>query len=110
MANEYCVINQENKELGLASISLEALNNISLVALNKISGIASAKKEVDMCDAKIKDNEVVIDLFVKLNQGVDVVKTCSNLQNEVYSTILDMLGIKCKAINVNISGFIYDKD
>ena len=110
MANEYCVINQDNKELGLASISVEALNNISLIALTKINGIAPAKKESDMCDTKVKDNEVEVNLFIKVNQGVDVVKTCSDVQNEVYTTILDILGVKCKSVNVNISGFIYDKD
>lgn len=109
MANDYCVINQD-KDLGLASISMDALNNIASIVLNRINGIAPAKKEADMCDTKVKDNEIVVDLYIKINQGIDVVKTCAEIQNEVYSTILDILGIKCKAINVNISGFIYDKE
>lgn len=110
MANDYYVLD-ENQELGLASMRLEAFDDIALVACSKIEGIvASTKKESDMCVASLKDNELIVDVYIKLVQGVDVARTCAQIQKDIYNNILQMTSIKTNAINVNIAGFISDKD
>ncbi len=109
MANEYYVLD-ENQELGLASMRLEAFNDIALVACSKVEGIVPAKKENEMCVASLKENELTIDVYIKLVQGVDVASTCTQIQNEVYSSILQMTGIKTKGVNVNIAGFVSEKE
>ena len=109
MANEYYVLD-ENQELGLASMRLEAFNDIALVACGKVEGIVPAKKENEMCVASLKDNELTVDVYIKLLQGVDVANTCAQVQREIYNSILQMTGIKAKGINVYIAGFIAEKE
>lgn len=109
MANEYYVLD-ENQELGSASMRLEAFNDIALVACSKVEGIFAAKKENEMCVASLKDNELTIDVYIKLLQGVDVASACTQIQNEVYNSILQMTGIKTKAVDVNIAGFVSEKE
>ena len=37
--------------------------------------------------------------------GVDIVKLCSKVQDEVKENILIMTGVECKKINIDIQGF-----
>lgn len=90
---------------GKIIISKEAYEEMANIACKKIKGIYPAKKS-SISDCQIKDNEIIINLNIKIDIGLDVNKTSTKIQNKVHEAIEEMCGIDCKNINVNVLGFI----
>lgn len=109
MAVEYLKINSD-EELGQAKMSLDSFKDIATASVIKIKGVVVPKKASDIVDVKIKDDEVVLSLSLKLMQGIDIAKTCSDIQNSIFTAILEMTNVKCKAINIDITGFVLEKE
>lgn len=101
-------INIEAKN-GKVILSSDVFKNIAQIASNKVSGIFPAKKEDDFVSCKLNNDNVKLTIFIKLKQGSDVSKVCSQLQNKIHEDILDMTGIDCNEINLDIQGFTSDK-
>lgn len=96
---------KNTNEYGSIEISKEAFDDMANIVAGKIKGIMPAKKS-GISDCVIKDDEITINLNIKVKTGIDVNKVSSKLQTKVHETIEEMTGIDCKKINVNILGFI----
>ena len=96
--------------MGSAILGADVFKNIAQIVSGKIEGVYPAKKESDFVVCKIKDAEnIKLTLYIRLRQGIDVAKTCSDLQRKVHEDILDMTGIDSKDINLDIQGFVSEK-
>ena len=91
---------------GTYTISLKAFKDIADISLASVKNIYPAKKE-DYISAKFDNNdELTISISVRLKQGIDIVKTCNNLQDVIYDNLSLMTGVECKNINIDIQGFV----
>ena len=98
-------INHET-QLGSIHLSDDVFKDIAKLAMSKIPGVYPGKKEADSVACKTLDNDIKLTLYIKLGQGKDVTGTCTKLQRKVHEDIVDMTGIDCKVINLDIVGFI----
>lgn len=101
-------INLDSK-MGQVILNSDVFKNIAQIASTKIEGIFPSKKENDFISCKISEDNVKLTLFIKLKQGIDVAKVCSQLQRKIHEDILDMTGIDCTDINLDIQGFVSEK-
>lgn len=96
-----------NSEKGKYIIQNKAFKDIAQAACLKVKNVLPAKKENDFVDVSVdKDNVMTINIAIRIKQGVDLNKTCMNLQEEINDNILLMSGVDCKNINIDIQGFI----
>ncbi len=105
MGNEYYQLG-DDPNMGKAMMSLEAIGSIAMTSIRNVKGAYALKKDSDTCRVKQKNDELIVDVNVKVNQGANVAKVCGSLQKEIYDHILEMTGIKAKAVNIEVVGFI----
>lgn len=96
----------KDKDIGIYEIAPKAFEDIASLACEGVKNVYPVKKDKNYAEAKIgKNDELSILLTVKVKQGVDIVKLCNKLQDEVAENILLMTGVECKKINIDIQGF-----
>ena len=94
------------KDIGTYTISEKAFNDITNIVCQNINNIYPVKKDADYGECKYnKQKELVIKVSLKIKQGIDIVKVCNRIQNEVKENILLMTGVDVKEINIDIQGF-----
>lgn len=94
------------EKIGNYEITSKAFEDIASITCEGIKNVYPVKKDKTFADAKInKNNELSILLTIKVKQGVDIVKLCNKIQDEVAETIYLMTGIECDSINIDIQGF-----
>ena len=101
------VINKN--ELGDYILSINVFKDIAKAVALKVQGVYQAKKDDEFVECKIVDNEVSFHLYIKLKQGVDIVKTCNTIQKRIHDAILGNTNVECKTINIDIQGFVSNK-
>ncbi len=95
-------------EFGSIEVSNKAINDIANICVNKTKGVYSTKKDgSSACNFKADELKVVVPIKVK--QGIDVVKTCNNLQSKIKESIGEMTGLDCKSVDIEIEGFVSEK-
>ena len=95
-------------EFGSIEISNKAINDIANICVEKTKGVYPNKKDgTSTCN--FKDDELRIVVSVKIKQGIDVVKTCNNLQSKIKAAIGEMTGIEAKSVDIEIQGFVSEK-
>lgn len=110
MANEYYLLSDDPKT-GKSMMSLEAIGNIAKTSLRNVKDAYTFKKDSETCKVRMsKGGDIDIDIVIKIMQGSDIAKVCEDLQREVYDHLLDMAGIRPRSVNIDVAGFISDKD
>ena len=96
----------KGQNIGTYVITSKAYEDIASLACENVKNVYPVRKDGTYAEAKInKDNELYINLTVKVKQGVDIVKLCKKLQDEVSENILLMTGSECQKIDIDIQGF-----
>ena len=90
---------------GEISLSKGVYKDIVSIIMDKKDCFYPAKKENKYIDVDFDGSDLIITLHIRIKQGVDVVAKCSELQNEIYETIYQMIGIEFKKIHIDIVGF-----
>ena len=91
---------------GSYTISEKAIGDIVSVVVNNIKNVYPAKKDKDFVTCKFnKQNELNVKIAVRIKKGIDIVKLCSKVQNEINDNILLMTSIEPKKIDIDIQGF-----
>ena len=87
-------------------ISEKAFEDIARIACSNIKNVFPAKKEKESVVCRFsKNGELTVKLSVRVKKGIDIVKLCSKIQDEVRENILMMTGVDCNKINIDIQGF-----
>ena len=96
----------DNKGLGNCIVSEKAFSDIASIACSNIKNVYPYRKDRDFVECKFnKNNELTVDLSVRVKKGIDIVKLCTKIQDEVKENILLMTGVECKKVNIDIKGF-----
>ena len=96
-------------ENGQQVIADRVFENIARIAVSKIKGVFPPKKDNDFISLTIKDDEISILVTARLLAGVDVVKTCTKIQNAIKEAIAEQTNIECKIINIEVQGFMINE-
>ena len=97
----------KKNDIGTYVISEKAFKDIAAIACSNIKNVYPTKKDNDFVDCKLsKAKEPTIKVSVRVKQGVDIVKVCNKIQDEIMENILLMTGIECKKINIDVQGFV----
>ena len=94
---------------GKVTLSKKVFKDIAYNASTKVKDIFPVKNDNSFVDVEVKDDDLSLELAIKIQTGVDVVKVCSKLQSAVHEAIEGMTGIDCKNIRINIQGFKTEK-
>ena len=103
MTNEFLEIKDENEQkIGLNVSVFESL----------VADIIESDTYVELSERKglkctIEDNELRISANIRVKTGHNVISTAEVLQEKIFERIYQMTDIRCKAIDLNISGFIF---
>jgi uncharacterized alkaline shock family protein YloU len=93
-------------EIGSYTISDKAFQDIAAICCNGIKNIYPTKKDSEFVSCKFnKNGDLLLDISIRVKQGVDIVKLCNKIQDEINESILLMTGVECKKINIDIQGF-----
>jgi len=96
----------KNKGLGNYVISEKAFKEIATIACTNIKNVFPYKKDKDIAECKFnKNKELTVNLSIRVKKGIDIVKLCTKIQDEVKENILLMTGVDCKKVNIDIKGF-----
>lgn len=86
--------------------SSEIIRDIVDCALNEVEGVvkypAKSKQARDSIKVEYIDDEVYLDVYVKLAYNVEVSDVASNIQSTVKNTIESMTEFKVKDVNVHV--------
>ena len=96
----------KKNDIGNYVISEKAFKDIANIVCSNIKNIYPTKKEKEFAECKLnKNNDLSVTVALRIKQGVDIVKLCSKIQDEIKESILLMTGIECKRIDIDIQGF-----
>ena len=96
-------------EIGKIVLQEKVFRDIVQIAALKVEGIYPVKKN-DFADVKMKDEKLNVVLHIKLGQDIDIVKACTKAQMKVRESLEDMTGLPVGSINVDIQGFVKEKE
>ncbi|CAM4144609.1 Asp23/Gls24 family envelope stress response protein [Lacicoccus alkaliphilus] len=113
-------ISTKNSNLGIINISPEVIEVITSIAVTETPGVHSlqnnfASGNIEKLGKKfrgrgvkvdLKDDEVILSIYVALKEGVNVHKVAENIQSNVNQTLRTMLEQQVKEINVHIVNII----
>ena len=103
------MIIESKSDIGNIVLSNKAFRDIAEISALKVEGIYPVKKN-DFAEVKLKDEKFYVTLHIKLKQNVDVVKTCTKAQTRVREALEDMIGIPVSNVNIDIQGFVTEKE
>lgn len=86
---------------GLAIEDIEGVDSQS----NKMLGIKTSTKGIK---TTLNDNEVEIDVPLVIQNGYNVMKVSSKVQDKVKESVENMTGFKVSAVNVKVAGVKID--
>lgn len=93
-------------ESGRLVYSSEIIRDIVDCALNEVDGVVkypdNSKQARDAIKTEFVDEEVYVDVFVKLAYNVEVSDVASNIQSTIKNTIESMTEFKVKDVNVHV--------
>lgn len=107
MAQEYIVIKEKTEQSGLIALSKSVFESIAVISVEEVEGcnlIDNTKKAV-VC--RIQNNRLHVSVDAKVKYGVNVNRTCEEIQTRVTQNIQLMTNLKCGSVDVKISGFVF---
>lgn len=108
-----------SNDYGKISISREVIAIVSGLAAMEcygLVGMASQKLQDGLAEllggeslskgvlVKIEHDEVVIELFIIVEYGINIVEVANNVVDKVSYTVEKMTGVKPTSVNINVQG------
>lgn len=90
---------------GKVDLNNNVFKDVALISCEKVKGVYPAKNDSSFCIVNVKDGKVKLLLKIKIDVGVDVVKVCNKLTENVHEQIETMTGIDVDEINIDVQGF-----
>ena len=109
MAQEYIALQQKN-EIGLIALSKSVFQTIAAIAVEEEDNISLADSTPFYypLSCKIKNDQLILSLDIKVKYNVNTNEVCSRLQNKIYESISHMTDYIPDIIDVHVLGFIFD--
>ncbi len=111
-------------ERGTINIAEEVIASIAALATADVSGVAglAAAGGMDISELlgrknltkgvrlQLEEDAVIADVHLLVKYGHTVIDVAKAVQDSVSSTITSMTGLTVSAVNVHISGIVFDKE
>ncbi|NLY08492.1 MAG: Asp23/Gls24 family envelope stress response protein [Tissierellia bacterium] len=108
----------DSRESNQIKISNEVIASIATLAAGKVEGVAGmigtltgdmveklgVKSQAKGAKVECDGNQCYVDLTVNLKYGVNIVKVCKEVQEEVSKSIELMTGLQTANVNVIVAG------
>lgn len=106
-AQDFILLSEQNK-YGEVHIQKQVFNMIAVNACDEVENLDLIERrgEKDL-HAKIKDNDLIIDLAIKVLYGQNVNEVTKSVQEKIAQNIEYMTGFKCDRINIKVDGFYF---
>lgn len=102
------------EESGRLVYNSDIVRDIVACALHEIKGIIlsepNSKQERDSIKVDIQNDEVYVDVFVKLRFDVEVNDVASTIQSTIHNTVEAMTEFKVKDVNVHVLDIGFDEN
>ncbi len=102
------------EESGRLVYNSDIIRDIVACALHEIKGIImyepNSKQDRDSIKVDQVNDEVYVDVFVKLRYDVEVNDIASTIQSTIHSTIEAMTEFKVKDVNVHVLDIGFDEN
>ncbi len=107
---------------GNVNISDDVIGVITSIAASEIEGIAGMHGSLDITSmfgkknkskgvkVQIEDNEVVIELSVVVDYGVNISETAEKVQENVKNAVESMTSLVVKQVDINVQGINIKKE
>lgn len=117
-------LNSSNTVTGKVSISAKALEKIMELTAGNIKDVNEMTNAfqsifgtkfpevrfVSSAALKLVDGNLVSDIFINLNYGVNIIQTSYQVQSEIINQFKEMLDLDLTKVNVHVIDLIDDKD
>ena len=92
-------------ELGTIYIKDKAIKEIVAVAIKKTKFVRPAKKDLAYIDIFNKNNNLTLDVDVKVKEGKDVLKITSLAQKNIADAVSDYTSAKVNKVKLSVVDF-----
>ena len=92
-------------ELGTIYIKDKAIKEIVAVAIKKTKFVRPAKKDLAYIDISSKNNNLTLDVDVKVKEGKDVLKITSLAQKNIADAVSDFTSAKVNKVKLSVVDF-----
>ncbi|OGO63461.1 MAG: hypothetical protein A2Z45_04515 [Chloroflexi bacterium RBG_19FT_COMBO_55_16] len=91
----------------LTTLSVSGVSRMSRIPTSGVRGILKRRQIEDGVRIDIKDDSVYADIYVILQNDVNIRDICRNIQIEVARAISDMIGMQVGHINIHVEDIDY---
>jgi uncharacterized alkaline shock family protein YloU len=102
------------EESGRLVYNSDIVRDIVACALHEIKGIImyepNSKQERESIKVDMQNEEVYVDVFVKLRFDVEVNDVASTIQSTIHNTVEAMTEFKVKDVNVHVLDIGFDEN
>lgn len=103
---------------GSINISEDVLTIIAVEAIKEVEGVGgvgnadfrSKKNHFKGVKVAVEEENVTVDAYILVTYGHPVNEVAKQVQTSVAKAIGDMTGLNVEAVNVHVSGVIFEKD
>ncbi|MCH4286629.1 MULTISPECIES: Asp23/Gls24 family envelope stress response protein [Bacillota] len=109
MAQEYIAL-KENNDVGVIALSTAAFQAIAKNVIDEEENLklaAGSKPFKYPLSCKIVNDQLILNLDVKVKYSVNVNDTCSKVQGKIFENIEHMTGYTPDVIDIRVVGFIF---
>lgn len=92
-------------ELGTIIIKDKAIKEIVNVVIKKTKFIKGSKKDLSYIDLTIKNNNISLNVDVKIKEGKDIIKITSATQKNIADAISDFTSAKVNKVQLSVVDF-----
>lgn len=108
MAQEYIAVKGKN-ELGMIAINKTVFQTIAQIAVEEEDKVVLAESSAfkSPLTCKIADDQLVLNVDIKVHYSANVNECCARLQNRIYDSIKHMSEYAPDVIDIRVTGFIF---
>lgn len=96
---------KNKNELGTITIKDKAIKEIVNIVLKKTKFIRGAKKDFSYINLTIKNNNISLNVDVKIKEGKDILKITSSAQKNIADAISDFTSAKVNKVQLSVVDF-----
>ena len=96
---------KNKSELGNIQIKDKAIKEIVDIVVKKTKFIRSAKKDLSYIDINKKNNNISLDVDVKIKEGKDILQITNTAQKNIADAISDFTSANVSKVKISVVDF-----
>ena len=114
---------KQEQESGCVNISEDVLASIAAVSAMEVDGVATLASGINLTELfggkkssskgvkiVVNENDVVVDIYMSVKYGFVIPTVAGKVQDRVVNAIDSMTGLHASAVNVHVSGVMFEKE